>query len=209
MDWLGKAIEVLKLPLKYIWAVAITTGLLLFIPQAWLDRIHLTEFSDDHSTYIGAAFLVSTVLVLIHFTGQIWGWTAKKFYFRKMRRMRSDALNRLDPSEKAVLREFFIQAQSTLHLPIDHPTIAGLLAKGLLERVSSVGENSLAGMLFSVTIADDVKSQLTDDMIHLPKSHPTDSDIKFLQENRPDFMPEIERHRQLFHRSGRLGLRRL
>lgn len=201
MDWLGKAIEVLKLPLKYIWAVAITTGLLLFIPQALLDRIHLAEFAEDHSTYIGATFLVSTVLVLIHFTGQICGWTARMLYIRKMRRMRADALKQLDPSEKAVLREFFIQAQSTLHLPIDHPTIAGLLAKGVLGLVSCVGENSRAGMLFSVTIADDVKSQLTNDMIHLPKSHPTDSDIRFLQETRPDFMPVIKHHRQLFHGS--------
>lgn len=62
------------------------------------------------------------------------------------------ALYNLDDKEIAVLREFFIQGQNTLQLPVGHPVVAGLIEKGILEQVGMIGENSLVGPLFSLSI---------------------------------------------------------
>jgi len=204
MDWLGKAIEVLKLPLKYIWAVAVTAGFLLFAPEAWLDKLNLAHLSQEFSTTIGLVFLGSAVLVGVNIISGIWNWNIGKRNVKKWAEVRSKALKHLDPKEKAVLREFFLKDQNTLPLPIDQATVAGLLNKGFLQSVSSMREKSLAGILSSLIIVPEVKNQLTHQMLNLPEGDPSESDKEFLRKNRPDFMSEIDHHMDLFHSAERI-----
>ena len=201
MEWLTKALEALKLPLKYIWVIAIASGLLLFVPSRYLDKINLTTICKDYGPIIGAIFLVSSILVGVHIVVSLWNYGRNRYLRSKREKYRKQALHSLDPKEKAVLREFYIQAQSTLQLPIDQPIVAGLLAKGILGRVGQHGERSLAGVLWPVVIHEDAEQELTLDMIELPEPNPPADKIQWLRDNRPDFMPEIEHHNEVFHTS--------
>ena len=58
----------------------------------------------------------------------------------------------------------------------------------------------LAGMLFSMKISDYAREHITYEMIDLPTHELNEHDIKFLRENRPSFMFQIERERSLFER---------
>lgn len=203
MDWFGKAIEILKLPLKYIWAIVIASGLLVFLPQPWLNKIHLDHLSQDYSTSIGAVFLISSVLLLVTIVVGSWNWIIGKIHSKKWTKARLAAIHNLDLQEKSVLREFFLQNQSTLSLPVDQATVAGLIEKGVLRVVGSMGERSLAGSLFPVSINSQIKNHLTFKMIDLPENHPSEVEKQFLLDNRPDFIHEVNRHMELFHRSFR------
>jgi len=127
----------------------------------------------------------------------------KKSGYKKYREKVIENLSSLDPYEKAVLREFFIQAKNTLRLPYDHPIISGLIKKGLLKIVGNIAENSLAGMLIPIEINKEFKELITSENIDLPiieNDRLTQEQEEFLINNRPDFLPEIEHHERLFHR---------
>ncbi len=73
------------------------------------------------------------------------------------------------------------------------------MTKGILVLAGKYGERSTAGMLFLVKIADGI--QVSIDMIDLPAGEPTPEEKDFIISNRPDFLPEIEAHNDLFHKS--------
>jgi Super-infection exclusion protein B len=156
-EWLSKAIEALKLPLRYVWAIVIASGLLLFLPQNTLKRLHAEKFVQDFGSYIGLAFLVFGTVLVIQLVSALYSkiraWMARN----KRLSNALEELFHLDPSEKSVLREFFIQNQNTLQLPVDQATVSGLITKGVLTVAGSTGERSLAGLLFPVRIADHIR----------------------------------------------------
>jgi hypothetical protein len=202
VEWLGKVIEALKLPLRYVWAIAIAAAILLFSPPLVLKRLRVEKFIQDFGAYIGIVFLVAAILTAIQLT--LLAWKALNGRRRKKRYLEESlhALAHLDPKEKAVMREFYLQNQNTIQLPFDQATVAGLVAKGILYPVGMTGERSLAGTLRPTRIAEHVQKHLTHEMIELPRREPlSNEDIRFLRENRPKFLAEIEQHNELFHTS--------
>jgi hypothetical protein len=195
MEWITKLMEIVKLPLRYSWVAAITSGLLLFLPDEALGPIHCKQFVQDYGTQIGLVFMVTSVIVVV----ELVMWCANGYHARAERRAankrRAKALESLDPLEKAVLREFFVfqSSANTILLPVENPTVAGLLVNGILEMVSQIPRFSRAGRLVSVRIADDI--MITQEMLDLP-ARPTEQEWQQLAASRPGFMMEIE----LFHR---------
>lgn len=203
MEWITKIFEALKLPLKYIWLFSIISAFLLFSSIDLLKYFSLLDFRDDFRFYISLIFIVSTSLLIIEGVTFSIKKIRKKSGYKKYREKVIENLYSLDPYEKAVLREFFIQAKNTLRLPYDHPIISGLIKKGLLKIVGNIAENSLAGMLIPIEINKEFKDLITSENIDLPiieNDRLTKEQEEFLINNRPDFLPEIEHHERLFHR---------
>jgi hypothetical protein len=199
MEWLSKATEIIKLALKHIWAVAIGTGLLIFLPEHLLKRIRVEQFAQNFGTYIGIAFLFSTLIVAMQITKGLWHAALKCRKRKKQLKETLLALTRLDPREQAILREFYLQNRNTIQLPFDQATVAGLVRKGILCLVGTVAERSLAGMLVPMKLSPAADAHLTFEMIELPQTPLSEANIQFLRKNRPEFLPEIEQHNQLFH----------
>lgn len=199
MEWLSKALEFLKLPLKYIWAIVIAAGLLLFLPESALQRIHAQKFMQDFGAYIGLAFLVFGILLIIQLVSTLYLKISR--WMARNKRLSNSLMEllRLDPSEKAILREFFIQNQNTLQLPIDQATVSGLITKGILTSAGSMGERSLAGVLFPVKMAEHIREHLKLELIDWPPEPLSEENIAFLRNNRPGFLAEIEHHNEVFH----------
>jgi hypothetical protein len=87
-------------------------------------------------------------------------------------------------------------------LPYDNATISGLINRGILVLDGQIYEKSLAGLLMSIKINDLIKSHITFELINLPTSEKaSEKEMDWLIKNRPDFMSEIDRHNELFHKS--------
>lgn len=203
MEWLSKVTEFLRLPLRYVWAIAIGTGLLLFGPEALPRALRLEKLLQNYGEYIGGVFFLSALLAVIHTT--IAAWTTIARWRARSHRLGQSLieLTRLDPKEKEVLREFCLQRQSTLQLPVDQATVAGLIDKGILRIAGHIGERSLAGMLFPVTLSEHIRDYLAPELIDMPRQPLSDKDIEFLRENRPEFLAEIDHHKDVFHTTWR------
>lgn len=193
MEWLTKIIEAAKLPTKFIFSIFMVAIALLLLPKELLNNLHLKEFIDKYGLYIGITALGSGSLLLIEILIHVWNAAKVKIIHSKAKKASFERVQKLDNSEKAVLREFFLQGQNTIKLPIDHPVVAGLLNSSILSMVGSHGRMSIAGMLFSMKISEHIRKHLTYELLDLPQSQPTPKEIEFLRNNRPEFMSSIQR----------------
>lgn len=201
---LTSVISALKLPPRILAAIVVVGGLLLFLPKNALETLKLESVASNFGAYIGFTFLTASVLLSISLSTKVSEWVKSRWKRYKRRALAFSSLKSLDHQEKAVLREFFIQGQNTIQLPISHTVVTGLLEKGVLCRVETLLERSIVGILSPVQITDELRDLVTLDLLEIPSSfetEPTDSDLEYLRTNRPDFILDIEEHKNTFHTS--------
>jgi hypothetical protein len=149
MDWIPKITDLAKVPTKVFAVIALTTGSALFLPTPILKRLSMDSIPAPWGVIVGIAFLISAAMVVVNCIG----W----FVRRRRSIQRSDVqslemvakLGNLDAEEQAILREFVVFRRSTLGLPVDNPTVAGLRASGVIRLVGTMGKGSRFGVFFS------------------------------------------------------------
>lgn len=201
-EWFAKILEFLKLPLKYIWVALIVSSMLLFLPDKTLALIHADNLKQTYGTILGVVLLVSLILVLLDIVG--WSWQKYKIYHQYRRHKNSvyGAICNLDSEEIAVLREFFLQDQNTIQLPITDSVVEGLLGKQILAIVGQYEEKSIAGILSSVAISAIAKPYITPELLGFPVDQ-TEENMFPIYKSRPSYIGEIKVHNETMHSSWR------
>ncbi len=92
-----------------------------------------------------------------------------------------------------VLREFFLTGQSSIEMPIDDPTVTGLISKRLICINNQLGNSFIMkGSFTSVSINRYVKKHLTDQSINLPRRTTdeieNEKNLSYLKANRPKWI---------------------
>lgn len=188
-EWLGKLFDIGKLPSKVVALVAAVSGALLFVPDDLQEPLQTRSLVTHHGAWVGLAFVASAGLLSLNCV--LWAG-ARVTRARRRWRFRARLLSesgRLDPAESAVLREFYLQQRDTLMLPVDEPSVAGLLNKGVLSTVGSMGRHTGAGVLWPVSIHEDLRG-IEPSRFGLP-ADPTQQDIDRVVSARPAFMRRI------------------
>ncbi|MDP2207695.1 MAG: superinfection exclusion B family protein [Bacteroidota bacterium] len=197
MDWISKFLDISKVPTKIIFWIFLLSGFLLLMPSGWLTTLRLDEFLKDYGKFVGIGFVGSAVLLLV----QAFLWLRQKSRQSKQKKEFEESvqtkLMQLDNFEKAVVREFYLQGKNTILLPVDDPTVAGLLQKRVLRVVSRNGEMSLAGMLFPVALSSFAEQHVTPQLVDLPTGSPTQAQVADIVQARPKFIAGIERRNWL------------
>lgn len=192
-EFLSKLFDIGKLPSKVVALISLVSATVLFSPAILHEKLHTKELVDRYGLFVGLAFIASAALLGLNIFIWLYGHMARRWRRLRWRRDLAKAISRLDHAEISVLREFFIQAKQTLMLPVDEPTVAGLLRKGMLHSVSAVGQRSIAGMLFPVAISSDLQDVLTSAHVGLPSGQMSPADIERVRSERPVFMQEVAR----------------
>jgi hypothetical protein len=136
----AKLIEVVGKSTRYIAAIALASGILLFLPADWLGKFRVDQIVDDYRSIIGIAFIASLAFVVIDLFVRFWEWVRSKLQsMREKRNAKAEVkafISELDNSEKFILRQFFKPPGSnTIRLLEQHPGVRGLMYKGILEYV--------------------------------------------------------------------------
>lgn len=192
MEWFSKLLDIKKIPTRYILLAWIISFLLLFFPNEIMTRINLIEFQKDFGKYFGIVFITATGLLIMLGFNWIFEKVNEQRSKTKYKKLITESISSLDPHEKAVLREYFLQEKNTLKIPIDNPTISGLITKRILYPVSQHGEMSLVGMLFNCSITETARENFTFEILELPVGEPTEKEIEKLRESRPLWMIKLE-----------------
>ena len=130
-------LEFLKLAPRYLVAVAIMSGALLFLTVDWIGLLGLAEFVDDYRHWLGLTFLVSATLWAVAMAQAIWSW-ARRTHFRRRSRERVFArLIALTEGEEQILRFYFAQGTRSNKLRIDDEVVKGLVADRIIYRAAS------------------------------------------------------------------------
>ena len=195
MEFLSKIPDITKLPTKFLVWVASISGLYLFLPEIALEKLHLSNFPPEYKAYVGLTLVASLAYLFVNALGWLWRLINRGWQKRRHTKMVTQALQQLDKEEVAVLREFLIQGQHVIELPIDHPTVAGLLNVHVLEQASRSGYRNIAGSVFSVRISAIAYPLVTADLLFMPHKA-SESEIEKILHARPHYMQQIERTNQ-------------
>jgi hypothetical protein len=185
MEWIKSLLDVSKVPAKIVFLVAVISGALLFLPVQLIEILQLLQFRIDFGMYFGIIFIASAGLLIINFVL----WTIAKAKSKRAKKKLYElillTINELDEHEKSVLREFGVQGKNTILMPIDNPTVSGLLHNGILSYVSPNGQITLAGRSFPLKISEFAKEFLTFQQLDFPVGEPSKEDLKKILESRP------------------------
>lgn len=196
MEFLAKLFDITKLPSKFFAWVALLSGSYVFLPNTVLSALHLADFPPEYRSYAGVAFVAATSFLLINFVIWCASKVRRQISKRRFKRDVLASLSDLDRDEVAVLREFFIQGRHVIELPVDHPTVAGLMNKHVIVMASRTGYRNLAGNVFPVQLADAAKPLLSAELLSLPQQ-PTEEDVERIRNERPNYMREIAKAERL------------
>ena len=189
-----------KLPWKFLFVVlGAVAGILLFSPQSVTKRYGLYHISSGPlRPYIAIFFLIWCVGLTILFLERLYKFIKRKFSYWRWRRNLYNEVKGLD--KEAVLREFYLQGKNTINLPINNPTVAGLLEKGFIRVVGNIGEYGFRGIQLPCIMKKEVKELIEKEpgLIELPVSESSEDDLRRLIEKRPDFIRAKKKLGHLF-----------
>lgn len=131
--------EWLKLKPRYLFALLLISGFLVFSPEIWLAELGLNSIASSLSAWIGGVFLISAILLLTNslaylsepIQASINEWRSTIVY--------SKQLKSLSKLEKEVLKRYFEQDTQSLRLASMDGIAEGLVAKIILFRSSNLG----------------------------------------------------------------------
>jgi len=199
MDWLSGVLNAIKLPVKIICVIALFTLMLLIMPTKILTLLSLNLFTTQYKQYISLVFIGSVAYLLVNIISYIVSILRynNRTNSKKIRKIIDTKIESLDPHEKAVLREFFIQAKNTIKLLMDNPIVAGLLENHIIEQVGKMGQNTLFGLLINFKISDYAYTKITPQLIEVPDREPTEIERREIISKRPEFMKKLSMFSEL------------
>jgi len=141
-------IQLLKLPPSILAAVAMGTGLILFLPVKILQRLGLGNISELWKTILGLAFIISLSLLVVYFTVKVLKAIILKYckirfkiiFYKKMKELRKEEL--------AVVALLYRSPNYTSRLPYTDGVTLRLKNKKVIQLTSS--NNITYGDYFSI-----------------------------------------------------------
>ncbi|TWT08203.1 hypothetical protein FQV26_10445 [Planococcus sp. CPCC 101016] len=131
-----KITEILTLPISIMAAISLASGILLFSPLSFLERLFMTEFREQNGFIVGIVFLVSTSILVVNLSYKL----VKSAVEAKNRRdFYADAeknLKKLTDYQKAIVYTLFQEDNHTANLPLHDGAIAVLSQKFIIGQVS-------------------------------------------------------------------------
>lgn len=132
-------LEGIKLSPKYLLALSLVSGFLIFANSSLLAVFGLTNFVKDARFWIGIIFLLSIMLLVSHTLfalGSLIKSQIRKFL--KIRKMHA-RLYSLTPEEKNILLEYMRNDTRTCYFEFSDGRITELIYYDILYRSSNVG----------------------------------------------------------------------
>ena len=139
MDF-SKYIEWVKLSPRYLFPIAISSGILLFSGETIIETLGLAEITNSYRSIIGIIFLLSFALVVASW-GLSLGNIIKNAWLRnrKFRNLKK-RISDLTLEEKDVLLGYIQNQTRTQYLSIENGVVIELESLGIIYRSSNIGD---------------------------------------------------------------------
>jgi hypothetical protein len=140
LDFFKPLFEFLKLTPRYLIAIGLVAGMLIFGSDGFRKALGLTEFAQNYRPVLGVLFLSSITLILVGIAGSGVDWFKRVWRKRKAFQAITKRLHILSEDEKQVLRHYIVRNTRSNSLRIDDGVVNGLASIGIIHRVSQVGD---------------------------------------------------------------------
>ena len=111
-------VDFLKLPPRILGALSVASGLLLFLPNAIIEKLYMTSFRDKPGFAIGIVFVVSTSILVVFLVVIIAKKIKDKYYNKRLKKARIAYLKRIDGNKVELIRYLLNESTHTAMLPM-------------------------------------------------------------------------------------------
>jgi hypothetical protein len=139
-------LDFLRKPSAVLVTISLASGILLFLDYKLLSKMYLLSFRNVFGIYIGAVFLISTILIcmfiFLYFYKNISGFFVERITLKA----RIKTITALNPDEKETIVQMYFRDSKSANLQISDSTTQLLEYKSFICRASVI---SVAFMYFS------------------------------------------------------------
>lgn len=168
--------------------LSLACAALLFSPAALLVSIHLAEFSDRHANFIGLGLIIGTAYLLTQILNYFLDEAIGHLSHKRSIEVIEEKVKLLDPTERALLREFFLQGETILTLPEAEQAVKSLSVTGILEHLGNQKHYAIQGSTADFKISMRAREHLNRQVLRFPVGEPSAEEMKNLIKARPQFI---------------------
>lgn len=174
--------------------IAIACAVTLFMPKNIIEILQLDKLLTDSAHFVGLCFIASSSYLVIDLTKNVFQNYKQK---KRQQQLATDIHSRmqtLTSGERAILREFYLQRQTSLWLPDQEADVKSLRGTGILIPVdfyNTTKSNEQGVKEVELMISHIARPYLTKSRLKLPQGKPSYEDISYLKDARPSYLTPI------------------
>ncbi len=115
-----------KLPTKIMVAIALATGMILFLPDELISKMYLDGFRNEYGFIIGAAFVVSVSILTIGIIISIYNYFHEMHTQKKVKENSGKFIASLDDYKKTIVYLLYNEDNHTHELPLNDGAVVFL-----------------------------------------------------------------------------------
>ncbi|GGP92342.1 superinfection exclusion B family protein [Shewanella ulleungensis] len=169
------------------WGV-VTCAALLFAPKDILASLALANIVSDYGQFIGLGLIIGVA----YFLSQLFAFVVDEAIVNLRQKRTVETIEAkvklLDPAERALLREFFLQGQTILTLPQNELAVKNLVNTNILETLGNERHYAIQGPTADYKISMQARVYLNRDVLRLPAGEPSAEEMSYLIKTRPHFV---------------------
>ncbi|QFU21264.1 superinfection exclusion B family protein [Shewanella eurypsychrophilus] len=167
--------------------LAIVSGALLFVPAAILEVVHLDKVVSAQSHFIGLTFIIGIAYLITQVVNYFLDEAISSLRVKRATVVIEEKVRLLDPTERALLREFFLQGETVLTLPQNEPAVQSLLTTNIIEHLGNQKHYAIQGPTADYKISMRARIYLNRQVLRLPVGEPSQEEMQNLIKARPTF----------------------
>ncbi|MGJ0484100.1 MAG: superinfection exclusion B family protein [Methylomicrobium sp.] len=149
MPSIEQIIQALKLAPRYLIAISIFSGILIFASDKTAKLLGIYQFTQDYHQWIGITFIATISLIAIDWGIKISAVVRNMVRSVKFKKRIIQCLHTLTEEEKQILRYYLAKQSKTNTLRTDDGIVNTLVAKGIIYRSANHG-NLLEGFSHNI-----------------------------------------------------------
>ncbi|MDD8061107.1 MULTISPECIES: superinfection exclusion B family protein [Shewanella] len=169
------------------WGV-VTCASLLFAPKNILASLSLDHLVTAYGQFIGLGLIIGVA----YFLSQLFAFIVDEAIVNLRQKRTVETIEAkvklLDPAERALLREFFLQGQTILTLPQNELAVKNLVDTNILEVLGNERHYAIQGPTADYKISMQARVYLNRDVLRLPAGEPSAEEMSYLIKTRPHFI---------------------
>ncbi|NMH66875.1 superinfection exclusion B family protein [Shewanella salipaludis] len=166
----------------------VSSAALLFVPQPMLTALALDDILSANAHFVGLGLIVSVAYFFSLVLNFLLDEAIRYLSDKRMVETIEAKVQLLDPAERALLREFFIQGATILTLPKNELAVKSLVETCILEGLGNERHYAIQGPTADYKISMKARLYLNRDVLRLPSGAPSQEELQHLLKARPQFI---------------------
>ena len=130
-------VDFFKLPTKIMFALALASGMVLFLPDNIVAKMYMVDFRNKYGFAIGLLFLISFSILAVTLIIGIYKYFSHKRSMKKFKATAKERLQKLDNYQKAIVYGLYMEDNHTSELPFHDGAVKWLKQNIIITETAS------------------------------------------------------------------------